>query len=129
MIKDRKIPTREGGNRFLLQIQSLWETGFVLRDSFDVFVKGSSVIFLVDYLVNLDIYGIMATGGSGRERNLVYDPQKGIASIMISVKKIPLDDKDIQVMTTRAWGKQQGFINVGSRRNPSRVLSRHYHPN
>lgn len=54
---------------------------------------------------------IMATGGSGRERNLVYDPQDGIAGLMIPGKKTPLNDKGIRVMTPREWGKLQGFIN------------------
>lgn len=54
---------------------------------------------------------ILATGGSGKERNLVYDPQDDIAGIQISTKKTPLNDKGIRVMTPREWGKLQGFIN------------------
>ena len=54
---------------------------------------------------------IMATGGSGKERNLVYDPQDGIAGLMIRGKKTPLNDRGIRVMTPREWGKLQGFIN------------------
>lgn len=54
---------------------------------------------------------IMATGGSGKERNLVYDPQDGIAGMTISTKKTALNDKGIRVMTPREWGKLQGFIN------------------
>lgn len=54
---------------------------------------------------------IMATGGSGKERNLVYDPQEGIAGTRIPTKKTELNDKGIRVMTPREWGKLQGFIN------------------
>lgn len=54
---------------------------------------------------------IMATGGSGKERNLVYDPQDGIAGTVIPTKKTPLNSKGIRVMTPREWGKLQGFIN------------------
>jgi DNA (cytosine-5)-methyltransferase 1 len=54
---------------------------------------------------------LLATGGSGRERNLLYDPQDGIAGMMISGKKTPLNDKGIRVMTPTEWGKLQGFIN------------------
>lgn len=54
---------------------------------------------------------IMATGGSGKERNLVYDPQEGIAGTIIATKKTPVNDKGIRVMTPREWGKLQGFIN------------------
>lgn len=54
---------------------------------------------------------IMATGGSGKERNLVYDPQEGIAGMTLPTKKTVLNDKGIRVMTPREWGKLQGFIN------------------
>lgn len=54
---------------------------------------------------------IMATGGSGKERNLVYDPQEGIAGMAIPTKRTALNDKGIRVMTPREWGKLQGFIN------------------
>ena len=54
---------------------------------------------------------IMATGGSGKERNLVFDPQDGIAGMVIPTKKKPLNDKGIRVMTPREWGKLQGFFN------------------
>lgn len=54
---------------------------------------------------------IMATGGSGKERNLVYDPQEGIAGMDVSTKTTPLNEHGIRVMTPREWGKLQGFIN------------------
>lgn len=54
---------------------------------------------------------IMATGGSGKERNLVYDPQEGIAGSVFPRKKSVLNDKGIRVMTPREWGKLQGFVN------------------
>lgn len=53
---------------------------------------------------------ILATGGSGKERNLVFDPQDGIANMTISTKTTPLNAKGIRVMTPREWGKLQGFI-------------------
>jgi DNA (cytosine-5)-methyltransferase 1 len=56
---------------------------------------------------------IMATGGSGKERNLVYDPQDGIAGKVLPSKRSPLNDKGIRFMTPREWGKLQGFINYG----------------
>lgn len=56
---------------------------------------------------------LLATGGSGRERNLIYDPQAGIAGQIIKGKKTPLNDKGIRVMTPSEWGKLQGFINYG----------------
>lgn len=53
---------------------------------------------------------IMATGGSGKERNLVYDPQEGIASMPYPTKRSPLNDEGIRFMTPNEWGKLQGFI-------------------
>lgn len=56
---------------------------------------------------------VMATGGSGRERNLVVDEQDGIPGMVCSSKKTPLNDKCVRSMTPREWGKLQGFINYG----------------
>lgn len=56
---------------------------------------------------------LLATGGSGKERNLVYDPQKEIAGIQVKGKQTPLNDEGIRMMTPREWGKLQGFINYG----------------
>ena len=53
---------------------------------------------------------ILATGGSGKERNLIYDPQEGISGLKLSTKTSPLNSKGIRVMTPREWGKLQGFI-------------------
>lgn len=54
---------------------------------------------------------LLATGGSGKERNLIYDPQEGIGGKEIKGKKTPLNDEGIRVMTPTEWGKLQGFIN------------------
>ena len=54
---------------------------------------------------------LLATGGSGRERNLIYDPREGIAGQEIKGKKTPLNDRGIRVMTPNEWGKLQGFVN------------------
>lgn len=54
---------------------------------------------------------LLATGGSGKERNLIYDLQEGFAGMVIKGKKTPLNDEGIRVMTPIEWGKLQGFIN------------------
>ncbi|OLO27042.1 DNA (cytosine-5-)-methyltransferase [Alkalihalophilus pseudofirmus] len=54
---------------------------------------------------------LLATGGSGKERNLVYDPQDGISGSLVKGKQTPLNDEGIRMMTPREWGKLQGFIN------------------
>lgn len=54
---------------------------------------------------------ILATGGSGKERNLIYDYQEGIGGQKYGAKKTPLNSEGIRMMTPREWGKLQGFIN------------------
>lgn len=53
---------------------------------------------------------ILATGGSGKERNLVYDPQPFIGGMNIRGKKTPLNGEGIRHMTPSEWGKLQGFV-------------------
>lgn len=54
---------------------------------------------------------ILATGGSGKERNLVIDPKEGVSGKNIPSKQTPLNDRGIRAMTPREWGKLQGFVN------------------
>lgn len=54
---------------------------------------------------------LLATGGSGKERNLIIDKQENIAGLKLPSKKTPLNSKGIRVMTPCEWGKLQGFIN------------------
>lgn len=54
---------------------------------------------------------ILATGGSGKERNLVIDPKLAVAGKVIGSKQTPLNDRGIRTMTPREWGKLQGFVN------------------
>lgn len=56
---------------------------------------------------------ILATGGSGKERNLVLDPNESLIGKTVFGKKTPLNSEGIRVMTPREWGKLQGFINYG----------------
>lgn len=53
---------------------------------------------------------LLATGGSGKERNLVYDPQEGIAGQIVKNKKTPLNKEGIRLMTPNEWAKLQGFL-------------------
>ena len=54
---------------------------------------------------------LLATGGSGKERNLIYDPNKEIEGLIVKGKKTPLNDSGLRFMTPIEWGKLQGFIN------------------
>lgn len=52
----------------------------------------------------------LATGGSGKERNLIYQPKEGVGGTMIPSKKTELNHEGIRVMTPTEWGRLQGFI-------------------
>lgn len=53
---------------------------------------------------------ILATGGSGKERNLVYQPKEGVNGKKLPTKKTELNSEGIRVMTPTEWGRLQGFI-------------------
>src|SRR5699024_6728318 len=55
---------------------------------------------------------IMATGGSGKERNLIRQYKKEYTELEnVGNKKGPLNNEGIRYMTPREWGKLQGFVN------------------
>ncbi len=55
-------------------------------------------------------YTILATGGSGKERNLIFQPKDGVSGKTILGKKTKLNSEGIRVMTPNEWGRLQGFI-------------------
>lgn len=55
-------------------------------------------------------YTILATGGSGKERNLIYQPKDGVSGKRIIGKKTGLNSEGIRVMTPNEWGRLQGFV-------------------
>lgn len=58
---------------------------------------------------------LLATGGSGKERNLIFDRKNGkkYAGHKIKGKCSPINDKCIRTMTPTEWGRLQGFIGYG----------------
>lgn len=56
---------------------------------------------------------ILATRGSGKECNLIYQPKYGVAGKMMRFKKTGLNNEGIRVMTPTEWGCLQGFIGYG----------------
>jgi len=52
---------------------------------------------------------ILATGGSGKERNLILQEKPEYYGVMFGSKKSPINDKGIRVMTPREWARLQGF--------------------
>lgn len=55
---------------------------------------------------------LMATGGSGKERNLIYDKANGkkYAGQNVKGKQSPINEKFVRTMTPVEWGRLQGFI-------------------
>lgn len=56
---------------------------------------------------------ILATGGSGKERNLVKQPNYALGGKIVKNKKSELNYDGIRHMTPNEWGKLQGFIGYG----------------
>jgi DNA (cytosine-5)-methyltransferase 1 len=56
---------------------------------------------------------LMATGGSGRERNLIIDKLEGIPGMIVPPKKSGLNAEYVRILTPTEWGKLQGFIGYG----------------
>ncbi len=58
---------------------------------------------------------LLATGGSGKERNLVFDPVNGskFSGQLMTGKKTPLNSKGIRMTTPTEWGRLQGFVGYG----------------
>lgn len=55
---------------------------------------------------------IMATGGSGKERNLIRQFREDYIGLTnINGKKGELNNEGIRYMTPKEWGKLQGFVN------------------
>jgi DNA (cytosine-5)-methyltransferase 1 len=52
---------------------------------------------------------LLATGGSGKERNLILDYNENIVGLNIGSKKTPLNSRGIRVMTPDEWASLQGF--------------------
>lgn len=56
---------------------------------------------------------LLATGGSGKERNLIIDVRPNVAGAIVPGKATPINEHCIRVMTPTEWGKLQGFIGYG----------------
>ncbi len=52
---------------------------------------------------------ILATGGSGKERNLVIQEKPEYYGMIFGSKKSPINDQGIRVMTPLEWARLQGF--------------------
>ena len=54
---------------------------------------------------------LLATGGSGKERNLIIDVRDGVAGKMVPRKKSGINKDCVRTLTPNEWGKLQGFVN------------------
>lgn len=52
---------------------------------------------------------LLATGGSGRERNLILDYKENLVGVQVGSKKTPLNNRGIRTMTPDEWAYLQGF--------------------
>jgi DNA (cytosine-5)-methyltransferase 1 len=66
---------------------------------------------------------ILATGGSGKERNLIIQEKPEYYGIMFGSKKTPINDKGIRVMTPREWARLQGFKDYAFVKNNKDTIS------
>lgn len=66
---------------------------------------------------------IMATGGSGKERNLIYQPVKDYLDMPLKGKYSNLNKDGIRMMTPTEWGRLQGFIGYGFLENGKETFS------
>lgn len=83
-------------------------------------IKGNGFGYMVvnePHIKNPISNAILATGGSGKERNLVYDPQEEIKGLKVKAKKTPLNGEGVRLMKPKEWGKLQGFIGYAFMKN------------
>ncbi|MDR3223375.1 MAG: DNA (cytosine-5-)-methyltransferase [Methanobrevibacter sp.] len=66
---------------------------------------------------------LLATGGSGKERNLIHDPQEDIAGTFVKSKKTPINSEGIRLMKPNEWGKLQGFVGYAFMNNDTDKFS------
>jgi len=66
---------------------------------------------------------ILATGGSGKERNLVLQEKQEYYGKMFGSKKTPINDKGIRVMTPTEWARLQGFKDYAFIKNGKDIFS------
>lgn len=52
---------------------------------------------------------LLATGGSGKERNLIIDYKSEYIGLKVKQKRTPLNTKGIRTLTEEEWAKLQGF--------------------
>lgn len=60
---------------------------------------------------------LLATGGSGKERNFVVQYKEGVPGKVISNKKTPLNDEYVRNMSPSEWAKLQGFKNYAFKKD------------
>lgn len=73
---------------------------------------GYVVVNETDYTPHIS-NAVLATGGSGKERNMVRQHREGVAGTQIPGRETPLNDEGLRFMTPTEWGRLQGFVGYG----------------
>lgn len=66
---------------------------------------------------------ILATGGSGKERNLVLQKKPEYYGLMFGSKQTPINNQGIRVMTPIEWARLQGFKDYAFIKNGTDIFS------
>lgn len=66
---------------------------------------------------------ILATGGSGKERNLILQEKPEYYGQMFGSKQTPINNKGIRVMTPMEWARLQGFKDYAFVKNGTDTFS------
>lgn len=56
---------------------------------------------------------VLATGGSGKERNLILQHHQEYDDMLVQGKKSPINSRGVRTMTPEEWGRLQGFVGYG----------------
>lgn len=80
--------------------------------------KGNDFGFkIVNYGDNPIANTILATGGSGKERNLIFQEKPEYYGKMFGNKQTPINNQGIRVMTPTEWARLQGFKDYAFMKN------------
>lgn len=66
---------------------------------------------------------LLATGGSGKERNIIYQPKEGVAGAVVKGKRTPLNEQGLRFMTPKEWGRLQGYYDYAFLENGIETFS------
>lgn len=99
----------------------LWQTLQKHKDNHSVVKSGFGYV-VVNEGINPVSNTIMATGGSGKERNLIRQYVSDYDDVLVG-RNNPINKDGIRHMTPTEWGRLQGFINYAFVENGKETFS------